>query len=131
MTLRCLIVDDNRRFLKAASDLLEQEGINVVGAASTSADALRGIDELRPDVALVDIELGSESGFDLVPLVVSGTGGSTRVIVISNHAERDFLELIEASGAIGFLPKSALSAKEIRAVLAGARDDGANAPPER
>ena len=65
MALRCLIVDDSAPFLEAASKFLEREGITMVGAASTSADALERAQELRPDVALVDIDLGQESGFDL------------------------------------------------------------------
>jgi peptide/nickel transport system substrate-binding protein len=65
MALRCRIVDDNPAFLEAASSLLEREDLNVVGLASTT-DAVRAAEELRPDVALVDITLGAESGFDLV-----------------------------------------------------------------
>ena len=56
--MRCLIVDDSADFIDAARGLLECEGIAVVGVASTSADALRRFDELRPDVTLVDINLG-------------------------------------------------------------------------
>src|SRR3954452_19837424 len=55
--LRCLIVDDNAPFLEAAASLLEREGIEVVGVASTGDEALRHAQELRPDVALVDILL--------------------------------------------------------------------------
>jgi CheY-like chemotaxis protein len=63
--LHCLIVDDNRRFLDAARSLLESQGMAVVGVASTGVDALTQIERLRPDVALLDIDLGGESGFDL------------------------------------------------------------------
>jgi DNA-binding NarL/FixJ family response regulator len=66
MPLRCLIVDDNPGFLAAARDLLECQGVSVVGVASTSAEARRRSRELRPDVTLVDIDLGGESGFDVV-----------------------------------------------------------------
>ncbi len=65
MVLRCVIVDDSARFLEAARALLEREGVDVVGVASTIAEALRLVDEVRPDVTLVDIDLGAESGFDL------------------------------------------------------------------
>jgi len=61
MDLRCLIVDDSRRFLEAARSLLEREGIAVVGVASTSAEALRRAEELKPDVALVDVDLGGRA----------------------------------------------------------------------
>ena len=123
MALRCLIVDDNERFIVAARELLEREGISVVGVASTSAEAFERSGELRPDVTLVDIDLGAESGFDVVRrLADDAEGGAARVILISTHAERDFADLIEASPAIGFLSKSELSAQGIRAILNGSID---------
>ena len=57
MTLRCVIVDDSPAVLRGASELLEGEGIAVVGVAATSAEALRLIEGLKPDVVLVDIDL--------------------------------------------------------------------------
>ena len=58
--MRCLIVHDSLRFLDADRGLLERHGMTVVDVASTSADALRRTVELRPDVTLVDIDLGGE-----------------------------------------------------------------------
>ena len=62
--LGVLIVDDNWLFLEAARDRLEGEGLRV-GVAATSAEALRRAEELRPEVVLVDVMLGGESGFEL------------------------------------------------------------------
>ena len=62
MAVRCVIVDDNRDFLRAARELLDNEGISVVGVASTGAQAGRACRDLRPDVVLVDFELGEEAG---------------------------------------------------------------------
>ena len=73
--LRCLIVDDNASFLDAATNLLEREGLDVVGVASTSDEALRQAEELRPDVVLVDIMLGTESGFDLARRLADAVPG--------------------------------------------------------
>ena len=113
--LRCLIVDDNRRFLDAARGLLEREGVAVVGVASTSAEALHQVQELRPDVTLVDIDLGGESGFELVRRLADLA--PLRMILVSTHAEQDYADLIAASPAIGFVPKSGLSAAAIQALL--------------
>jgi DNA-binding NarL/FixJ family response regulator len=113
--LRCLIVDDNRRFLDAARGLLEREGVAVVGVASTSAEALHQVQELQPDVTLVDIDLGGESGFELVRRLADLA--PLRMILVSTHAEQDYADLIAASPAIGFVPKSALSAAAIQALL--------------
>jgi DNA-binding NarL/FixJ family response regulator len=65
MAVGVLIVDDNQLFLEAARGLLERQGLRVVGVAATTAEALRRAEELRPEVVLVDITLGGESGFDL------------------------------------------------------------------
>jgi DNA-binding NarL/FixJ family response regulator len=120
MMLRCLIVDDSPRFLDAARGLLERQGITVVGLASTSADALRRAQELQPDVMLVDIDLGGESGLELARRLQGQAGPvPARVILVSTHAEQDYAELIDASPAIGFLPKTAVSGSAIRDLLAG------------
>jgi CheY-like chemotaxis protein len=120
VVLRCLIVDDSPHFLKVAQMLLEREGITVVGVASTVAEALRRWAELRPDVTLVDIALGSESGFELSGRLTRETGGAPPpIIMISTHAEEDYSELIAASPAVGFLSKTALSGRAIRDLLDG------------
>ena len=118
MALRCLIVDDNVGFVTAARDLLEREGIAVVGAAATGREAVRRARELLPDVTLLDIDLGAESGFDVVrELVKEDECAPANVILISSHAEGDYAELIEASPAAGFVAKTDLSSESILAVL--------------
>jgi DNA-binding NarL/FixJ family response regulator len=125
MTVRALIVDDNAEFLAAASRLLDGEGIAVVGVASTTAAALHLVDEHDPDVVLVDIHLGDESGFDLAERLNGDAGRQRRVILISTHDEADFEDLIDASTAIGFVSKSQLSADAIAELLdRGERADG-------
>jgi DNA-binding NarL/FixJ family response regulator len=110
--IRCLIVDDNQPFLDAAQLLLEREGVAVVGTATTSAEALRLDEELRPDVVLVDIRLGDENGFDLARQL------SGRVILISTCAESEYAEKIAASPAAGFVPKALLSASAVLRLVA-------------
>ena len=126
MALRCLIVDDSKSFLQAARTVLEREGLIIAGIASTGNEALLRTDELRPDVILVDITLGEESGFDLARrLAEKDPAGRSSVILISTHAEADFEDLIAASSAVGFLPKSKLSAKAISGILGGRRSPDA------
>jgi CheY-like chemotaxis protein len=133
MTLRCLIVDDSPRFLEAARGLLERQGVTVVGVASTSAEALQRTQELRPDVTLVDLDLGGESGLELARRLHRDAGpAAPKVILISTHAEQDYADLIAASPVVGFLPKAALSAGAIGELLAR-HDDGdpISGPPGR
>jgi CheY-like chemotaxis protein len=113
--MRCLIVDDSAYFVEAARHLLEHGGITVVGAASNSAEALRCFEEQRPDVTLVDVNLGSENGFELAErLHRSGLPTPLPVILISTHAEQDFADMIATSPAIGFLAKFALTPGAVR-----------------
>jgi DNA-binding NarL/FixJ family response regulator len=118
MAMRSLIVDDNTHFLAAARDLLEREGVEVVGVASSAAEAVHLARELRPDVALVDIDLGQESGLDVARLLAGeASEEGSRVVLISAYSENDFADLIAASPAVGFLSKAELSAANIREVL--------------
>ncbi|MCW2655283.1 MAG: hypothetical protein QOE41_184 [Mycobacterium sp.] len=113
--MRCLIVDDSVDFIDAARGLLEREGIVVVGVASSSTEALVRFEELRPDVTLVDIDLGGESGFDVVEqLHWAGAPSAGPLILISTHALQDFDDMVSASRAVGFLSKCGLSAEAIR-----------------
>ena len=119
VSLRCLIVDDNAYFLEAAADLLTRQGVTVAGVASDTAGALRLARELRPDVVLVDIMLGHDSGIDLARRLAGANSGGPVIILISTHAEADFADLIQEAPVAGFVPKSELSASAIRQ-LAGA-----------
>jgi ActR/RegA family two-component response regulator len=102
----CLIVDDSTDFSRLASAALERDGLEVVGTASSAAEAVARAAELRPEIALVDIDLGADSGFDVALDLASA---ETVVILISAHAEADLAALVEASPALGFIPKLELS----------------------
>jgi DNA-binding NarL/FixJ family response regulator len=118
MRLRCLIVDDNARFLEAARASLERQGVEVLGYAATAEEALRQAAALRPDLALVDIGLGEESGFDLARRLVDVLPDlRMRVVLISTRGEDEYADMVAASPAVGFLSKSHLSAGALRELL--------------
>ena len=121
MTLRCLIVDDSPAFLATARSLLERQGFTVVATASNAQQALRLATDHSPDVVLLDIGLGDESGFDVARLLSStaATAGLP-VILVSTRATEDYGDLISSSPAVGFLPKVSLSAQTITDVLLSA-----------
>jgi two-component system nitrate/nitrite response regulator NarL len=116
VALRCLLVDDNEQFLASATRLLESQGLDVVGGASSGGDALRLAHELAPEVVLVDVQLGEEDGVDLARRLTT-VFGSLRVVLISSHSEVELEDLIAESPAVGFLSKTALSADAISALL--------------
>ena len=110
--MRCLIVDDSADFVGAARGLLEFEGIPVVGTASTGAEALCRFEELLPDITLLDVDLGNENGFDVAEQL-HALRPSAQVILISTHSVDDFADMVAASPAIGFIPKSGLTVSAI------------------
>ena len=118
MSLRCLIVDDSPRFGEEARSLLEHEGVSVVGVAASGDEAVRLGKALAPDLALVDISLGEESGFDVARRLVDDLNArAPAVIFVSTNDEREFSGRIAASPALGFIPKTLLSAERIRQLL--------------
>jgi DNA-binding NarL/FixJ family response regulator len=112
--MRCLLVDDNTAFLEIARGRLARDGVTVTGTASCSAEAVRQAAALRPDVAVVDIGLGAENGFDLARDLA--TQGIT-VIMTSTGAEDDYADLVAESPVAGFLAKAELSAAGILRIL--------------
>ena len=117
VSVRYLIVDDSEQFLQAAAASLGRNGIEV-GTATSSAIARERVEALRPDVVLVDVGLGDESGFDLVvELVDAFPYLESRIVLISTRAEDDYSDLVEASPAAGFISKSELSAKALHTLV--------------
>jgi DNA-binding NarL/FixJ family response regulator len=122
MRLRSLIVDDSETFLASARRLLESQGVEIVGTATSGAEALDLAGALSPDLALVDVELGEEDGFALAGALRSRSP-ATRVVLISTYGSDEMQDLISSSSAIGFLPKNRLSGDAVRALLNGDQPD--------
>lgn len=113
MALSCLIVDDSTEFLVSAAGLFSsQQGLDVVGFASTGTDALRLMKALSPDVVLVDVELGDEDGIDLARRLTRADPAAS-VILISLRDRGELAELIGGCGAAGFVRKDAIDAQTI------------------
>jgi DNA-binding NarL/FixJ family response regulator len=116
VALRCLLVDDHEAFLTSAARLLQSQGLEVVGIASSGNEAVGLAVEFEPDVALVDVQLGAESGVEVARKLIREASG-VRVILISTYAEEDLADLLKESRAVGFLAKSALNAEAVSALL--------------
>jgi CheY-like chemotaxis protein len=118
--VRCVIVDDNDRFIELVAGLLRGDGFDVVGVACGSAQALRLIAEVSPDVALIDLHLGQDNGIEVIADIVNARLAEGMVtILISTCAENDLRELFGLSAADAYLPKMDLSSGRIRDILHG------------
>jgi DNA-binding NarL/FixJ family response regulator len=111
-----VIVDDDERFLDVARASLERDGLIVAGVTDSRAAAVQLVAALEPDVVLVDIRLGEESGFDVASDLAANTPAD-RIIMISSYAEADYLDLVTEAPVAGFLAKTELSAAAIRRVF--------------
>jgi two-component system, NarL family, nitrate/nitrite response regulator NarL len=120
-----VVVDDNQSFAEIARVLLERQGRRVLGVAGTSAEALELVAELQPEVVLVDLMLGDESGLDLAEVLAgNGSRDAPVVILISAYPLADVAELITASPAAGFLSKSELSSDAIGQIVVSTGSEG-------
>ena len=114
----CLIVDDSPEFFDAAAQLLADDAITVVGVAATSDQAVKQALALQPDVALVDVNLGSESGLEVAERLAGLPNGGPPVVLVSAETGSELAELVEASAALGFVSKTDLSGDAIRKLVA-------------
>jgi DNA-binding NarL/FixJ family response regulator len=107
MAFRCLIADDHPAIVEAVCSFLEeQEDIEVVARAADGEEALRLIEELVPDVAVLDIRMPVLDGIE-VARRVHAAGGPTAVILFTGYPDRPLLLDALDAGARGFLVKEA------------------------
>ena len=112
-----VIVDDHARFRRSARKLLELEGFTVVGEAADAGSAVSEVEQLRPDLVLVDIGLPDTSGFELA----SQLSGAASVVLVSSRDDVDSPARARSSGALGFVPKDELSGERLLALLEARR----------
>jgi DNA-binding NarL/FixJ family response regulator len=116
-----VIVDDNEAFLASARALLETQDLRVVGTASNPADAWERVRQSSPDVVVVDLHLGSDSGLDLARRLAEGDSGSPAVVLVSTVGYDDLAALAAGSPVRGFLTKTDLSAAAVESIVCGNR----------
>ena len=122
-TIRVILADDHavvRAGLKAV--LRTAKDIEVIGEASDGKDAVALVERLKPDVAIMDLSMGEVDGKSATKQIV-GKGLPTRVLVLTMHAEEDYLVPLLEAGAAGYLVKSAADRELVDAVRAVAAGD--------
>jgi len=120
MPCSVLIVDDHPGFRARARALLVAAGYRVVGEAPDGESGVSVARYLRPDLMLLDVQLPDITGFEVVRRLRSA-GDPLAVVLISSRDASDYGSRIGRSGALGFISKSDLSARTLRAVLEGTR----------
>lgn len=115
--VRVLIVDDHPSFRASARGLLEAEGYEVVGEAADGAGALEAVEELHPDIVLLDVQLPDVDGFEVASRLTTNEDGP-QVVLTSSRDSADYGSCIDDCGARGFVPKGELSGAALALLLA-------------
>jgi len=117
--VRVLLVDDHDLFRTGLRNLLEDQGIEIVGEAGSGVDALRTIGESAPDVVIMDLNMPGMNGVDATRHI-SRDAPLTRVIVLTiSDQEQDVMDAILA-GACGYLLKDASIQDLLKGIAAAA-----------
>jgi DNA-binding NarL/FixJ family response regulator len=116
MALRCFVADDHPAIVDAVSRFLAgEEGIEIAGTAGGGADTVARVQELQPDVAVVDVQMPGIGGIE-VARQLAAAGCPTGVIIYTGYSERAVvIEAIDA-GARGFVLKESPLSDLVRAI---------------
>lgn len=113
---KVFLVDDHPLVREWLINLIEQqEDLAVCGEAESVQQAIDGIDQTGPDVAIVDLSLAGGSGLDVIKIIRSSSP-ETAVIVLSMHDERLYAERALRAGARGYIMKRETTSNIIAAI---------------
>lgn len=105
MSIRVLIVDDHKIMREGLRSLLEREDdLEVVGEADTGRQAIQSVRDAAPDLVLMDLTMPEMNGIEATRRII-GEFPEVRVLALSMHSDRRFIEEALAAGAQGFLLK--------------------------
>jgi DNA-binding NarL/FixJ family response regulator len=123
MLYRILVVDDHGVIRAGLHALLDSEpGMEVVGEASNSQDAIRLCEQLRPDIVLMDISMPGANGIVTTRRIMEIIP-ATRVLILTVHEDTELLQEALRCGASGYLLKQAAKSELINAIHAVARGE--------
>ena len=120
--IKVLLVDDHAIMRKGVAMLLsEQADITVVGEAEDGEQAIERVRALQPDVVVMDISMPKLNGIEATRQIVSESPGS-RVIALSIHSSRRFVDDMLKAGAAGYLLKESVPEELIQSIHAVMQD---------
>jgi DNA-binding NarL/FixJ family response regulator len=126
--LRVLLVDDHDLFRTGLRNLLEEQGVQVVGEAASGSDALRIVREIAPDVVVMDLNMPGMSGVEATR-EITAIAPLTRVVVLTiSDQDDDVMDAIVA-GACGYLVKDSSIEELMRGINAAAIGESLISPP--
>ena len=127
MTISVVLVDDHTMLRQSLRRAIEAEGVEVVGEAGDGEEAVRVVLATKPDVVLMDVSMPRTDGIDATRQLVAADR-TTRVVMLTMHADRDVIDRALKAGAVGYLTKDASIAEVVEAVNLAANGDRALSP---
>jgi len=120
---RILLVDDHAIVRLGLMTLLnDQPDMEVVSEASTAAEAVRAVEESKPDVVLMDIRLPGEGGIEATHQVTARFPHS-KVVMLTSFADDELVVRAISAGAVGYVLKQVGNEELLRAIRAAARGE--------
>jgi DNA-binding NarL/FixJ family response regulator len=104
--MKIAIIDDHSLIRSGVAAALANSNYEVVAEASSVEEGLAVINSVKPDICLIDINLGSGNGIDLIKKSLSN-GGKSKFVILSMHDDLVTLDLAKQAGASGYLTKGA------------------------
>ena len=115
MTIRVLLADDHRLLRESLRRSLTEEGFDVVGEAADGEEAVRRVDELMPEVVLLDVTMPEMGGVEAAGLIHQAHP-DVRIVMLTMHADSDVVANAIRAGAVGYLLKDC-STEEIASAI--------------
>ena len=113
---RIVIIDDHAVFIQGLSLLIDNEkDLQVAGTATNFFDGEKLVEEVKPDLVIVDLNLGDKDGLDLIKILTE-KNPKIKILVLSMMQERYYTERSLAAGAKGFVMKDAVADTVITAI---------------
>ena len=114
--IKIMLVDDHRSVLWGLEKLIEGESprMEVIGKATTSIEAMRLLDEANPDIILLDIDLGGESGINAIPALVAKS--NSKVLVLTGSRDSSVHDSAMLAGARGVVEKGESAETILKAI---------------
>jgi DNA-binding NarL/FixJ family response regulator len=126
-SVRVLLVDDHDLFRTGLRNLLEEQGVHVIGEAAAGDEALKGVRELAPDVVVMDLNMPGMTGVEATRRI-AGVAPLTRVLVLTiSDQDGDVMDAILA-GACGYLLKDASIHELMRGIRSAALGESLISP---
>ncbi len=124
---RVLLVDDHDLFRTGLGKLLTEQGVHVIGEAASGDAALRLVDELSPDVVIMDLNMPGLTGVEATR-EISATAPRTRVVVLTISEDDDDIVDAIMAGACGYLLKNSTVQELVSGIAAAAEGDSLISP---